>query len=518
MNNFLSILKKIYNMFMNRIILYVAAMLIQIIALIIVILEFGNYFVYFYAFSILLSILVIIDILNGDSNPAYKIAWIIPILILPIFGGLIYLMFGKYRASKRTKRKMQRISNVMKSFLQQDHQVVEILQEQSTVATNQSQYIQEYAFCPVYQNTISTYFSIGERKFKSLVRELKKAKRFIFIEYFIIEEGIMWNSILKILEEKVEQGVDVRIIYDDIGCFFKLPHRYNRELESKGIKCSVFNPFIPILSLRHNNRDHRKIVVIDGHTAFTGGINLADEYINKIKRFGHWKDTAIMVKGDAAWNFTVFFLSLWEYLRGEKQDFGRFRPLAQEIQLCEDDGFVQPFTDSPIDDELVSETIYLNLINQAQKYIYINTPYLILDNELQSALTSASKRGVDVKIITPHIPDKWYVHEVTRSNYLILIESGVKIYEYTPGFNHAKSIMVDDQLGVVGTTNLDYRSLYLHFECGVWMYKTESLKDLKEDFMNTVKVSQEVALSDCKSIKWYRKLRNSILRVFAPLM
>lgn len=518
MNNLLSILKKVYNMFMNRIILYAVSMLIQIIVLITVILEFGNYFVYFYIFSIFLSIFVIIDILNGDSNPAYKIAWIIPILILPIFGGLIYLMFGKYKASKRTQRKMQRINNVMKCFLKQEDQVVEALRKQNTIAANQSKYIQDYAFCPVYQNTTSTYFPIGEAKFESLIQELKKAKRFIFVEYFIIEEGFMWNTILKILEEKVEQGVDIRVIYDDIGCFFKLPRGYDKKLESKGIKCSVFNPFIPILSLRHNNRDHRKIVVIDGHTAFTGGINLADEYINKVERFGHWKDTAIMVKGDAAWNFTVFFLSLWEYLRGEKQDFGSFHPLPQEVKSCGDDGFIQPFTDSPIDDELVGESIYLNLINQAQEYIYINTPYLILDNELQTALTSASKRGVNVRIITPHIPDKWYVHEVTRSNYSILIKNGVKIYEYTPGFNHAKSIVVDDQLGIVGTTNLDYRSLYLHFECGVWMYKTEGLKDLKEDFIDTIKVSREVTLSDYRSIKWYRKLRSSILRIFAPLM
>ncbi len=518
MGKLLNLLKIILHIITNRITLYGCAMLIQLIILIVVVLEFGNYFVYFYALNVIISILVVIGILNGNSNPAYKIAWIIPILLLPIFGGLIYLMFGKYKTSKKVQQKMKRINDEMRLFLNQQDEIMTALEKENFIAFNQSQYIQKYARCPVYQNTISQYFSVGEEKFQSLIEELKKAKRYIFMEYFIIQEGVMWNSILDILEDKAKEGVDVRIIYDDIGCLFKLPYKYNEQLESKGIKCCVFNPFVPVLSLRHNNRDHRKIAVIDGHTAYTGGINLADEYINQVERFGHWKDTAIMIKGDAVWNFTVFFLSLWEYLTGEEQNFEFFRPLPESSKNFKNDGFIQPFTDSPIDEELVSETIYLNLFNQAEKYIYINTPYLILDNELQISLTSAAKRGVDVRIITPHIPDKWYVHEVTRSNYLILLESGVKIYEYTPGFNHAKTFVVDDQLGVVGTANLDYRSLYLHFECGVWMYHTESIKDVKKDFLKTMEVSKEITLSHCNSIKWYKKLRNAILRIFAPLM
>ncbi len=518
MDRFLNLLKEILHIITNRITLYICAMLIQLVILIIVILEFGNYFIYFYALNVILSMFVVISILNGNSNPAYKIAWIIPILLLPIFGGLIYLMFGKYKTSKKVQLKMKKINDEMKLFLNQENEVKKSLKNKSIIAFNQSQYIQKYAHCPVYRNSTSEFFSIGEEMFQSLIKELQKAKRYIFMEYFIIEEGIMWNTILSILEQKAKEGVDVRIIYDDIGCFFKLPYKYNEKLESKGIKCCVFNPFVPILSLRHNNRDHRKITVIDGHTAYTGGINLADEYINEVERFGHWKDTAIMIKGDAAWSFTVFFLSLWEYLTGEEQDFELFRPLDQDNKNYQNNGFIQPFTDSPIDEELVSETIYLNLFNQAKKYIYINTPYLILDNEIQTSLTSAAKRGVDVRIITPHIPDKWYVHEVTRSNYSLLLESGVKIYEYTLGFNHAKTFIVDDQLGVVGTANLDYRSLYLHFECGVWLYDTKSIQDIKKDFLKTIEESQQITFSYCASLKWYKKLRNAILRVFAPLM
>lgn len=510
---------KILNQLFNRrIVLYTIAILVQAFFLMLVLWRFGNFFIYFYIINIILSLIVVLFILNNKSNPAYKIAWIVPILLLPIFGGLIYLMFGNYKTSKKVKRDMQNINEKMEYFLKQQDDVMESLKSQSLTASNQSRYIQKYAFCPIYKKTTSEYLTPGEVKFKYLIKELKKAKRYIFLEYFIIEEGIMWNTILDILVEKAKQGIDVRVIYDDMGCLSRLPFGYDKQLEAKGIKCSVFNPFIPILSLRHNNRDHRKIVVIDGHTAFTGGINLADEYINAIDRFGHWKDASIMIEGEAAWNFSVFFLSLWEYLRGEKIDYELFKPLLEDKEEIISDGFIQPFADSPIDDETVSEIIYLNLISQAKRYVYINTPYLILDNKLTTALITSAKRGVDVRIITPHIPDKWYVHSVSRSSYAELIESGVSIYEYTPGFMHSKVFVVDDQIAVVGTINLDYRSLFLHFECGVWMYGANCIKDIKKDFLQSQELSQRITSECCNSIKWYKKLISFILRIFAPLM
>lgn len=354
--------------------------------------------------------------------------------------------------------------------------------------------------------------------FERLLQELKKAERYIFLEYFIIEKGVMWDSILEILVEKAKQGVDVRVIYDDVGCLLTLPYNYDKQLSKMGIKCCVFNPFVPILSSHMNNRDHRKITVIDGCTAFTGGINLADEYINGYEKHGHWKDSAVMIKGDAVWSFAVMFLSLWNYQRKTEEDYEKFRPLAIETEKFAPLGYVQPFTDSPLDDESISETVYLNLISNAKRYVFINTPYLILDSEMTIALCSAAKRSVDVRIITPHVPDKWFVHSVTRANYEVLVESGVKIYEYIPGFNHAKSFAIDDEFGVVGTINLDYRSLYLHFECGVWLYQTKSILEVKEDFMKTLEQCQQITLEYCRSVKWYRRLGRLVLRAFAPLM
>jgi cardiolipin synthase len=297
-----------------------------------------------------------------------------------------------------------------------------------------------------------------------------------------------------------------------------LPYGYEKELERMGIKCCVFNPFVPVLSLRLNNRDHRKIAVIDGRIAFTGGVNLADEYINAYEKHGHWKDSSIAIQGDAVWSLTVMFLSMWSFLRKEDEDYSTFKPAGRDTGHPGSEGYVQPFADSPLDDEAVGETVYLNLIGEAKQYVYIYTPYLILDNEMNSALCMAAKRGVDVRIVTPHIPDKWYVHAVSQCNYETLIESGVSIYEYTPGFVHAKTFVVDDLYAVVGTINLDYRSLFLHFECGVWMYNTKSILEVKEDFLHTLEICQKITAGCCSDVIWYRKMGRMILRIFAPLM
>lgn len=510
-------MRKFISFLFSRVTLVSLAILAQIFTLGLMVWRFSKYFLIFDIIFMVISVLVVLFILNKKSDPAYKIAWIIPIMLFPVFGGLFYLMFGGAELSNRMKNKMHSISDKMKISLEQHPVTFNNLKKENQTALNQAKYIEQYSSCPVYDNSSTKFLPSGEEFFENLIKELEKAKKYIFIEFFIIEEGLMWNTILDILKDKVKEGVDVRVVYDDFGCVTKLPRNYNKVLEGYGIKCSVFNPFLPILSFRLNNRNHRKIVVIDGKTAYTGGVNLADEYINAVEKFGHWRDSMIEIKGDAVWSLTVMFLSMWSYLRKTKEDYKQFKPLDYDnSEECH--GYVQPFDDSPLDDEHVSETVYLNLINQAKKYIYIETPYLIADNKMMVALAIASKRGVDVRILTPHIPDKWYAFAVTQANYEELIEAGVSIYQYTPGFNHGKTFVVDDDYAVVGTINLDYRSLYLHFECGVWMYNTDSVQQVKESMLEALKVSKQVTMEDIKNTPKIRKLGRSIFKVFAPLM
>ena len=511
-------MKKIYKSSIQRLAFLFLTLTIQIYIILLIIIQFKEYFLYFYFISMVVGLILVFYILNGKSNPSYKIAWIIPILILPVFGGIFYLIYGGNKLKKGQKVKMERQNMKMKSSLIQDINVLNNIEKESAYAKNQSLYILNYANCPVYENTYNKYLSPGEVKFKTMIEELKKAKHFIFLEYFIIEEGIMWNTILEILKKKAQEGVDVRVIYDDVGCVMKLPYKYADYLEKCGIKCRVFNPFVPLFTNRLNNRDHRKITVIDGYVGFMGGINLADEYINAYEKYGHWKDAAILIKGDAVFNLTVMFLTMWDFINNTDDDYMKYRPdnFSNEKYLC--NGFVQPFDDSPLVDEPIGETVYINLINKAKKYIYINTPYLIIDNEMATSLKIAAKSGVDVRIITPHIPDKWFVHAVTRSYYESFIKDGIKIYEYTPGFIHSKTFVVDDEYAVIGSINLDFRSLYLHFECGAWLYKTSSVLELKKDFINTLDNCQQISIWDCENVKWPIKFGRLILRMFSPLL
>lgn len=500
----------------QRVILLVSSFILQIGVISFFLLKYSESFFDFYLASLTLSIIIVFIIINNKSNPSYKIAWIVPVMIFPIFGGLFYLLYGGNKLSTREKLKMV-IQNIeMTNSLKQDDEIIKKIGDKSIYAKNQSEYILNYAKCPVYNNTETTYFKIGEEKFEALLRELKKAEKFIFLEYFIIQEGKMFNSILEILEEKAKQGVDVRLIYDDVGCIVTLPHNYKNTLEAKGIKCRVFNPIKPFFTRRLNNRDHRKIVVIDGDVGFTGGINLADEYINEYEKHGYWKDAGIMLKGDAVWNLTVMFLSMWDYIDNKEEDYIKFKPSKNKYYNSK--GYVQPFDDSPLINEPIGETVYLNLINKAKDYIYINTPYLIIDNEMATALKIAAKSGVDIKIVTPYIPDKKFVHAVTKSYYESFIKDGIEIYEFTPGFMHAKTFVVDDEYGVVGSINLDFRSLYLHYECGVWLYKTESIKSMKDDYLETLKRCHKVTMDECKNTSSIRKVLRLIIRMFAPLL
>lgn len=467
--------------------------------------------------STITSYFVVIYIISKNDKSSYKLTWVILILVFPVFGGLFYLLFNFQSSTTKVRKTIEKIKFESQSlFVPKENILTKIANENEEVFPL-VKYLQGCAGFPVYQNTQTEYLTPGELMFERLTEELKKAERYIFLEYFIIQEGIMWNTVLEILKEKAKQGVDVRVIYDDMGCFFLLPKDYQKTLESMGIHCFVFNAFQPIMSTIQNNRDHRKIAVIDGKTAFTGGINLADEYINAIDKHGYWKDASIMVHGDAAWSFTLMFLQMWSLCKNTIENYNKYRPRQTETCPVLSDGYVQPYADSPIDNENVGEHVYLKIINNAKKYVYINTPYLIIDDAMVSALKLAAKSGVDVRIVTPHRWDKRFVHMTTRSYYRELLRAGVKIYEYSRGFMHSKTFVSDDKVATVGTTNLDFRSLYLHFECGVLLYKNRSVMEIKKDYLDTLNICQEITMKDCVYNAFIRFVQE-ILRVFAPLM
>ena len=470
-----------------------------------------------------LSLVIVLIILNRRVNPSYKLAWSLLILSMPLVGFAIYLMFGNSRIAKKNRKQFRTVELSCISASPEDPQDRAALEETDIGAARQSEYLRDHARCPVYRKTTTRYFPEGIDLYRAMIEELEQAKHFIFMEYFIIDNGEMWGTILKILERKAQEGLDVRINYDDVGFVNTLPARFYKELRERGIKCQVFNPFRPIISVVLNNRDHRKIMVIDGHTGFTGGINLADEYINRKQRFGHWKDTGIMLHGEAVWNFTMMFLKMWSVVSGSVDDLTpaaleKYKTDIWHKEAFEEDGFVQPYGDSPLDEETVGENIYLHMINRAQHYVYIFTPYLIIDEEMMTALCLAAKSGIDVRIVTPGIPDKRLVFLLSRSYYEQLIEAGVHIYEYTPGFLHAKCFVCDDQVATVGTVNLDYRSLYMHFECGVWMYRSSAVWQVLDDVKETIAKSREITLVDCRSQRQIIRLFQSLLRLFAPML
>lgn len=508
-----------YKSFYGRMLLITFLLVIQVVLLLLALLRFNQYMDYIWAFFFTLSIIEVFVIVNKDTNPAFKLALVIPILIFPIFGGLFYLIFSRKNLKKDQLKKLAQIQSDLKPFLVQDDNVSSKVRSLDESVAAQMQYIHRTSQFPVYENTTAEYLSPGEIFFQRLKEKLRTAEKFILMEYFIIQEGFMWNEVLEILVNKAQAGVDVRVIYDDLGTVRLLPNHYDKHLVSLGLKCHVFNPFSPIISATVNNRDHRKITVIDGRIAFTGGLNLADEYINKYNKIGHWKDAAVMLEGEAVRSFTVMFLSLWSILGPEKPDFKASTAFFHEpAGFPPSDGFIVPYGDIPTDHETVGENVYLNLINKAKKYIYICTPYFVVDNETMTSLCLAAKSGVDVRIVTPHIPDKWYIHTITKAHYQPLIENGVRVYEYTPGFMHSKTIVCDHHIGIVGSINFDFRSLYLHFECAVLMYRSGAVHQMDKDFEEILKVSQEVTLEQCRKDKPYVRIARMVLKLFSPLM
>ena len=351
-------IKKLYSLLFHRTAVVALLLLLQLTLFGVAVVRFSEYFIYFYLLCVLISVVEVLVIINRRDDPGYKIAWITVILLFPLFGGLFYLVCGGGQVTRQTKRKMEAMDRHMKNTLDRDRKAQE-LDSFGRDAVNQSRYLEEVAHCPLYTNTYTRYFSLGDDVFQPMLEELRRAENYIFLEYFIITPGKFWNAVLEILEEKVKDGVDVRLIYDDVGCLYTLPKDYDKLLEEKGIRCRVFNRFVPVLSVRLNNRDHRKICVVDGHTAFTGGFNLADEYINEVVRYGHWKDSGILLKGEGAWSMTVMFLSMWEYVSGEREDYEAYRPAALPPEAARGAGhWVQPYTDSPLDGEPVGETVY----------------------------------------------------------------------------------------------------------------------------------------------------------------
>lgn len=480
----------------------------------------SNYLVYIYGGMLALTALVVIYILNEKSNPSFKLAWVIPVLVIPVFGTFLYLFVQFQIGTKWINRRLKDAGDETSPYLEQNPITEKRLKEVSRDRANLAVYLKNCGGFPVCQNTSVRYFPLGDAMFPEFKRQLKNARKFIFMEYFIIERGKMWGEILEILEEKAAQGVEVRVMYDGMCCMMLLPYHYPQVLEKKGIRCKMFSPIKPTLSTHQNNRDHRKICVIDGHTAFTGGINLADEYINAVERFGHWKDTAVMLQGEGVQSFTMMFLQMWNITERQKENYGKYIYPGEELlnDAKPELGFVIPYGDSPLDGENVGERVYMDIINQARDYVHMMTPYLILDNEMVTALTFAAKRGVDTVLMMPHIPDKKYAYLLARSYYPELIEAGVKIYEYTPGFVHAKVFVSDDETAVVGTINLDFRSLYLHFECGVWIHKNPVVDAIEEDFLETLKKCRQVTLEDCRRYPFLPKFAGRMLRLIAPLM
>ena len=463
----------------------------------------------------LLSILAGLRVISSKDKPTYKLLWVVLFLVFPVFGGLFYIFVSFQSSTRWAKDRLERLERDSGSFLP-DHSAYEDACKALPERVPQLHYLQTSGF-PVYMHTVCDYFSPGEKLFAVLLTELEKAERYIFLEFFILEEGVMWDAIHGILQRKVQQGVKVRVLYDDMGSFLTLPRDFPRCLEKEGIHCQVFNRFRPVLSSLQNNRDHRKIVSIDGKVAFTGGFNLADEYINVKEKHGHWKDAGIRLHGEAAWGLTLMFLQMWNLVNQQTEDFAQYVPICNDTTRPESDGFVQPYADSPLDKENIGEHTYLQIINNAKRYIYIQTPYLIIDDSMVSALSLAAKSGIDVRIMTPRHWDKWVIHMTTRAYYRPLLEAGVRIYEYTPGFLHTKAFVSDDQMATVGTINLDYRSLYLHFECGVALYRNKAIQQVKEDFLRTQAICQEISVSDCQH-RFLFRLFQELLRLFAPLL
>jgi cardiolipin synthase len=499
----------------SRFIVIAALILLQVAMVAAVYIWLSQYKTVYTVFVVLFTLLMIVYLFNSPMDSSAKLTWMFIIAIVPIVGAVFLYFTQANNGNRRLKEKEAALIEQTTDAIPQDPRVMKELEEDGSGLDDLSVYLQRSGCFPVYDNTEVQYFPLGEYKFAAMLEELRKAEKYIFMEYFIIEEGYMWGEILKILVEKAKAGVDVRVMYDGMCEISTLPADYWKLLEKEGIRAKAFSPIVPVLSSHYNYRDHRKILVIDGKVAFNGGVNLADEYINRIERFGHWKDTALMIKGEAVQTFALMFQQMWNITEAEPS----FLPAEETGYVPESpSGYVMPYSDYPLDGERAGESVYMDILYRATDYVHIMTPYLILDGELETALQYAAKRGVDVKLILPGIPDKKVAYALAKSHYAELLRAGVKIYEYTPGFVHAKVFVSDDKKAVVGTINLDYRSLYHHFECATYLYKTACIPEIEEDFADTLSKCREVTAETVKHEKIGYKLIGGLMKFLAPLM
>ena len=497
-----------------RYILAVLITLFEIAAIIGIVVALCYYVPLFYLAAWITEIFCVIRIISSDDNPDYKVPWLLFVLIIPIAGFMLYFMFYSRKLQRKFIKRLTELKN--STFQADDEEVFDKLKAENPIAASQARMLCEISETHLYENTAQTYFPLGEDMHRSLLEDLKNAESFIFMEYFIIEEGKFWNSILEILKEKAADGVDIRLVYDDIGCMSTLPGNYNKILKSYGIKATPFSRLRGNADSEFNNRSHRKITVIDGKIGYTGGVNIADEYINEIVRFGHWKDTAIRLEGNAVAELTRLFLI--DFGINVKKMPDMRDDLYPKMNISAK-GYVIPFGDGPrpIYERRVGKSVIKNMLDSSSEYVYMTTSYLIIDNDLCTCIENAALRGVDVKIIVPHIPDKKLVFGMTKSFYLRLMASGVHIYEYKPGFIHAKSYLADGKQAMIGTINLDYRSLVHHFENGVWMYECESIKALEADIDETLSKSIRITLDMLKTGLFVRFIR-AVVRIFAPML
>lgn len=498
----------------TRIIISALLLLLQLVFLFWVLYNVTAKSAALYVLSMIAGAVTVIYIVNKRGNPNHKIAWIIFILIFPVFGISVYLLWGGGRVMPHLRKKMMLCESHYLPYLKDDTFVRDRLRYYDMFHSRQADYLSGESGYPLYGHTDTEYLSPGEKIFEKLLEELEKSEKYIYMEFFILAEGYMWDEIHKILTRKIKDGVEIKIIFDDFGSIKRQHKNFITNLRAEGISVSVFNPIKPSMNIFMNNRNHRKIVVIDGKTAFTGGFNIGDEYINRMKRFGHWLDSGIMLKGNAVKSFLAMFCCMWEFTTKEQID------IKSHFADCpaEDDGFVLPYCDDPLNDKNPAEGIYMQILNTAQKYVYIASPYLIIDNTMTSILRMAAKSGIDVRIITPHVPDKWYVHPVTRYNYQELLEAGIRIYEYTPGFIHSKLFVSDDKIATVGTVNMDYRSFIFHFECGAWVCANGTVLDIKRQFEEVMAKSEEITIEKWKKRPLMLRFKQAILHIFAPFM
>ena len=512
----------------GRMFLIAAFFIAQMVFLWLLFYQLSTYSSYIYMGMVVLTVISVLHIFNGPSDPTVKMSWLVVVTVFMPFGSAFYFWVQTDLGHRNLMRKASRATEDARKAFPMDKHLAKEIRDAYPQMYGLVRYTDLAGGYGVYQNSRAKYFSCGEEMLPELVRQLEKAEKFIFLEYFIIADGKMWEKVKQVLVRKVQEGVEVRLMYDGTNEFKNVPHSFPQQMEELGIRCKIFARIHPIFSTEQNFRDHRKIVVIDGVTAFTGGINLADEYINRISLYGYWKDTAIMVQGDAVKSFTRMFLEAWQVASDHKSEYEKYLRLSETAldtfrqklthQGVTLPGYMVPYADNPLDYDKVGEWVYIDILNHARRYVHIMTPYLIIDGQMETALMLAARRGVEVCLILPHIPDKQYAFALAKTYYGRLMEAGVKIYEFTPGFVHAKGFVSDDRRAVVGTINLDYRSLYHHFECACYMEDVPVIADVERDMKETMAKCHRITMEDVKRVNLLIQLEGILLKLLAPLL